>query len=74
MSDSRNLSTDGDKPDIPGFDEIAAKAGPEGFHNLDRRQVFITLGGVMLAMFLSSLDQTIVGHRPASHHSRPEGF
>jgi EmrB/QacA subfamily drug resistance transporter len=61
MSDSRNLPTDGDKPDIPGSDEIAVKAGPEGFHNLDRRQVLITLGGVMLAMFLSSLDQTIVG-------------
>jgi EmrB/QacA subfamily drug resistance transporter len=60
MSDSRNLSTDDGKPDIPGSDEIAAKAGPQGFHNLDRRQVFITLGGVMLAMFLSSLDQTIL--------------
>jgi len=61
MSDTRNLPTDGDKPDPPGSGEIAANAGPQGFHNLDRRQVLITLGGVMLAMFLSSLDQTIVG-------------
>jgi len=32
-----------------------------GFHNLPRRDVFITLAGVMLAMFLGSLDQTVVG-------------
>jgi len=61
MSNNRNLPTDGDKPGSPISGEVAAKAGPQGFHNLDRRQVFITLGGVMLAMFLSSLDQTIVG-------------
>lgn len=61
MSNNRNLPTDGDKPGSPISGEVAAKAGPQGFHNLDRRQVFITLAGVMLAMFLSSLDQTIVG-------------
>jgi EmrB/QacA subfamily drug resistance transporter len=61
MSDSRNLPTDDGKPNPPSSGETTTEAGPQGFHNLDRRQVFITLGGVMLAMFLSSLDQTIVG-------------
>jgi len=32
-----------------------------GIHTLPRRQVLITLAGVLLAMFLSSLDQTVVG-------------
>lgn len=32
-----------------------------GLRSLPRQQVVITLGGVMLAMFLASLDQTIVG-------------
>ncbi|MBI4266796.1 MAG: MFS transporter [Chloroflexi bacterium] len=32
-----------------------------GLRSLPKRQVFFTLAGVMLAMFLSSLDQTIVG-------------
>ncbi len=32
-----------------------------GLRSLPRRQVFVTLAGVMLAMFLSSLDQTVVG-------------
>ncbi|MBI2866147.1 MAG: MFS transporter [Chloroflexi bacterium] len=32
-----------------------------GFRPLPRRQVVITLGGVLLAMFLASLDQTVVG-------------
>jgi EmrB/QacA subfamily drug resistance transporter len=31
-----------------------------GLRSLPRRQVMLTLGGVLLAMFLSSLDQTIV--------------
>lgn len=35
--------------------------GPGGGRQFSRRQVFITLGGVLLAMFLSSLDQSIVG-------------
>ena len=33
----------------------------EGFETLDRSKVLVTLGGVMLAMFLGSLDQTVVG-------------
>jgi EmrB/QacA subfamily drug resistance transporter len=33
----------------------------EGFQSLNRSQVLVTLGGVMLAMFLGSLDQTVVG-------------
>jgi EmrB/QacA subfamily drug resistance transporter len=60
MSDNPNLPTDDGNPTPPSSSETTA-ARPEGFHNLPRRQVFITLGGVMLAMFLSSLDQTIVG-------------
>ncbi|MBE0481470.1 MAG: MFS transporter, partial [Dehalococcoidia bacterium] len=35
--------------------------GPVGLRALPRRQIVITMAGVMLAMFLSSLDQTIVG-------------
>lgn len=34
---------------------------PIGLRSLPRRQVVVTFAGVMLAMFLSSLDQTIVG-------------
>lgn len=34
---------------------------PVSLSQLPRRQIFTTLAGVMLAMFLSSLDQTIVG-------------
>ena len=37
------------------------QAQPVGLRTLPRRQIVITLVGVMLAMFLSSLDQTIVG-------------
>ncbi|MCH7800686.1 MAG: MFS transporter [Chloroflexi bacterium] len=33
----------------------------DGFVQLPRRQVALTMGGVMLAMFLSALDQTVVG-------------
>jgi len=32
-----------------------------GIRSLPRRQIIITLAGVLLAMFLSSLDQTVVG-------------
>ena len=32
----------------------------QGFYNLPRREVFLTLAGVMMAMFLGSLDQTVV--------------
>ncbi|MEW6142567.1 MAG: MDR family MFS transporter [Chloroflexota bacterium] len=34
---------------------------PAGLRSLPRKQVIATLAGVMLAMFLSSLDQTVVG-------------
>jgi EmrB/QacA subfamily drug resistance transporter len=34
---------------------------PVGLRSLPRRQIILTLAGVMLTMFLSSLDQTIVG-------------
>src|SRR5512137_973605 len=61
MSDSPDLPADEGKLNHSPSSEATAAAGPAGFHNLDRRQVFITLGGVLLAMFLSSLDQTIVG-------------
>ncbi len=37
------------------------KAQPIGLRSLPRRQIVITLVGVLLTMFLSSLDQTIVG-------------
>ncbi|MFH1002757.1 MAG: MDR family MFS transporter [Chloroflexota bacterium] len=36
-------------------------APPVGLRSLPRKQVMITFAGVMLAMFLSSLDQTVVG-------------
>jgi len=36
------------------------QAQPIGLRSLPRQQVIITLGGVLLTMFLSSLDQTIV--------------
>ena len=34
---------------------------PVGLRSLPRKQVIITFGGVMLAMFLGALDQTVVG-------------
>ena len=39
--------------------KIQTQAG--GFSSLPRKQVVITMAGVMLAMFLGSLDQTVVG-------------
>lgn len=41
--------------------ERGAQAQPDSLRSLPRRQVVITMAGVMLAMFLGSLDQTIVG-------------
>jgi len=61
MSDNPNLPTYEGKPNPPPSSEATPGAVPLGFHNLPRRQVFITLGGVLLAMFLSALDQTVVG-------------
>jgi len=43
----------------PPSAEIAVR--PVGLRALPRRQLLITFAGVMLAMFLSSLDQTVVG-------------
>ena len=40
---------------------IDISAGRVGINALPRRLVLITLAGVLLAMFLSSLDQTVVG-------------
>lgn len=37
------------------------KSQPIGLRSLPRRQVVITFAGVLVAMFLSSLDQTVVG-------------
>ncbi|NQU96841.1 MAG: MFS transporter, partial [Chloroflexi bacterium] len=38
-----------------------SQAIEEEFRALPRRQVILTMGGVMMGMFLASLDQTIVG-------------
>lgn len=40
---------------------MEVRTKPIGLRSLPRQQVVITFGGVMLAMFLSSLDQTVVG-------------
>ena len=60
MSDDRPPREDR-KPDSHGPGEAAHVLGPIGGRNLSRRQVLVTFGGVLLAMFLSSLDQSIVG-------------
>jgi len=41
--------------------EREIQAQPVGLRSLPRRQVMVTFAGVLLAMFLSSLDQTVVG-------------
>src|SRR5512139_1653647 len=61
MSHTRNPPTGDGTPSPPPSSEATPGAVPLGFHNLPRRQVLITLGGVLLAMFLSALDQTVVG-------------
>jgi EmrB/QacA subfamily drug resistance transporter len=61
MSDNSIPPTDQGKPNPPPSSDATSGAVPLGFHNLPRRQVFITLAGVLMAMFLSSLDQTVVG-------------
>lgn len=61
MRNSHNPPAGDGMPSHPPSGNATSGAVPLGFHNLPRRQVFITLGGVLLAMFLSSLDQTIVG-------------
>jgi EmrB/QacA subfamily drug resistance transporter len=42
-------------------EQTGKMSGGLSLSQLPRRQIFITLAGVMLAMFLSSLDQTVVG-------------
>ena len=39
----------------------AAPAVPLSFHALPRRDLILTVGGLMLALLLAALDQTIVG-------------
>ncbi len=58
---SKDRSTDDGRPAQSSPSESAAVLGPGGGRDFSRRQVFVTLGGVLLAMFLSSLDQSIVG-------------
>jgi EmrB/QacA subfamily drug resistance transporter len=41
--------------------EREIQAQPVGLRSLPRKQVMVTFAGVLLAMFLSSLDQTVVG-------------
>jgi len=41
--------------------EREVQAQPIGLRSLPRRQVIVTFVGVLLAMFLGSLDQTVVG-------------
>jgi EmrB/QacA subfamily drug resistance transporter len=74
MSDNPNLAAGEGKPNPPPSSEATPGAVPPGFHNLPRRQVFITLSGVLLAMFLSSLDQTIVGTSLPQIIADLEGF
>jgi EmrB/QacA subfamily drug resistance transporter len=61
MSDNPNLPPDEGKLNPLPSSDATPGVVPLGFHNLPRRQVLITLGGVLLAMFLSALDQTVVG-------------
>ena len=49
------------RQDITRTIETNNKTNVRSLSSLPRRQVLITLIGVMLALFLSSLDQTIVG-------------
>ena len=51
---------DGEGSARPGGHAVEAAAA-QGYESLDRSKVLVTLGGVMLAMFLGSLDQTVVG-------------
>lgn len=55
------MSKDGQPESATGRRGSAEQLHPGAFSDLTRAQVFTTLGGVMLAMFLGSLDQTVVG-------------
>jgi EmrB/QacA subfamily drug resistance transporter len=59
MEEKNNPPVDAEKQP-PAGPPASVAAEDEGFHNLKRSQVFVTLGGVMLALFLSALDSTIV--------------
>jgi len=41
--------------------EISTQKQPNSYSKLPRKQVILTMAGIMLALFLASLDQTIVG-------------
>ena len=59
MEEKNNPPVDAEKQP-PAGPPVSVAAESEGFHNLKGSQVFVTLGGVMLALFLSTLDSTIV--------------
>ena len=59
MKEKNNPPVDAEKQP-PAGPPVSVAAESEGFHNLKGSQVFVTLGGVMLALFLSTLDSTIV--------------
>ncbi len=39
----------------------AHQAPPTGYHELPRNKLILTIGGLMVTLLLSALDQTIVG-------------
>jgi MFS family permease len=71
--EERSLNPDKEGPGgIPGPGH--REAGDEVFHRLPQRQVKLTLAGVLLALFLASLDQTIVATAMPRIISDLEGF
>jgi EmrB/QacA subfamily drug resistance transporter len=54
----KNIDENINNRNIKNNNETAARAGPP---KLARREVILTLAGLMLAQFLASLDQTVVG-------------
>jgi EmrB/QacA subfamily drug resistance transporter len=64
-----------DKEDPGGTPRLGrGDSGDEVFHRLPQRQVKLTLAGVLLALFLASLDQTIVATAMPRIISDLEGF
>lgn len=53
---------------------VVANLEDEGFNRLPRKQLILTLAGVMLALFLASLDQTIVATAMPRIVADLEGF
>src|SRR3954447_18679774 len=41
--------------------EASPRVMPAGYHELPRKRLTLTIGGLMLTLLLSALDQTIVG-------------